>query len=145
MMFSVDYSSHPPATCSRITDFLTNWPQSVRPLPLLYALYTYDCTPTHPANVIVKYAVDTIMVGIISHRDVTPYRVEGENAQKITLARSSSLRKTITGDLLHPTQVTHIRTVHSEQVLCTTSEHFVLPCVPFLLAIIGPYFVVHTQ
>ncbi|XP_039858088.1 protein FAM32A-like [Simochromis diagramma] len=33
--------------------------------PLLNDRYTYDCTPTHPTNVIVKYANDDSMVGLI--------------------------------------------------------------------------------
>lgn len=39
--------------------------------PLLYTLYTYDCTPTHPINVISKYVNDTIVVGLIYDGDET--------------------------------------------------------------------------
>ncbi len=70
--------------CSWILDFLTGRSQVVRmgnntssPLilntgapqgcvlsPLLYSLYTHDCTATHSSNVIVKFADDTTVIGI---------------------------------------------------------------------------------
>ncbi len=69
--------------CSWILDFLTGRSQVVRmgnntssPLilntgapqgcvlsPLLYSLYTHDCTATHSSNVIVKFADDTTVIG----------------------------------------------------------------------------------
>ncbi len=72
--------------CSWILDFLTGRSQVVRmgnntssPLilntgaphgcvlsPLLYSLYTHDCTATHSSNVIVKFADDTTVIGLIT-------------------------------------------------------------------------------
>ena len=86
----------PPATCAWIKDFLTNRPQSVKigthssstlmlstgspqgcvQSPLLYAIYTHDCTPTHPTNTIVKFADDTTVVGLITGGDESAYRDE---------------------------------------------------------------------
>ncbi len=71
--------------CCWILDFLTGRSQVVRmgnntssPLilkpgapqgcvlsSLLYSLYTHDCTATHSSNVIVKFADDTTMIGLI--------------------------------------------------------------------------------
>ena len=85
-----------PLTCSWISDFLTNRPQKVklgphfsstRTLstgspqgcvlsPLLYSLYTFDCSPTHLSNTIVKFADDTTVVGLISEGDESAYRDE---------------------------------------------------------------------
>ncbi len=82
--------------CSWILDFLTGRSQVVRmgnntssPLilntgapqgcvlsPLLYSLYTYDCTATHSSNVIVKFAGDTTVIGLITGNDETAYREE---------------------------------------------------------------------
>ncbi len=82
--------------CSWILDFLTGRSQVVRmgnntssPLilntgapqgcvlsPLLYSLYTHDCTATHSSNVIVKYADDTTVIGLITDNDETAYREE---------------------------------------------------------------------
>ncbi len=82
--------------CSWILDFLTGRRQVVRmgnntssPLtlntgapqgcvlsPLLYSLYTHDCTATHSSNVIVKFADDTTVIGLITDNDETAYRAE---------------------------------------------------------------------
>ncbi len=82
--------------CSWIMDFLTGRSQVVRmgnnissPLvlstgapqgcvlsPLLNSLYTHNCTTTHSSNVIVKFADDTTVIGLISDNDETAYREE---------------------------------------------------------------------
>ncbi len=82
--------------CSWILDFLTGRSQVVRmgnntssPLilntgapqgcvlsPLLYSLYTHDCTATHSSNVIIKFADDTTVIGLITDNDETAYREE---------------------------------------------------------------------
>lgn len=46
--------------------------------PLLYTLYTYDCTPTHHNISIVKFADNTTVVGFISGEDESAYREEVE-------------------------------------------------------------------
>jgi len=86
----------PLPTCTWIKNFLTSRPQSVRLgphqsstltlstgspqgcvlSPLLYALYTYDCTPIYLTNHIIKYADDTTVVGCIYEGDETAYRAE---------------------------------------------------------------------
>ena len=86
----------PPSTCSWIKDFLVNRPQQVklgphlsssRTLstgspqgcvlsPLLYSLYTSDCSPTHPENIFVKFAGDTTVVGLITGGNEADYRDE---------------------------------------------------------------------
>ncbi|KAJ8404745.1 hypothetical protein AAFF_G00336080 [Aldrovandia affinis] len=85
-----------PSVCNWILDFLTNRPQSVRIgnltsstltlntgvpqgcmlSPLLYSLFTYDCTPMHDTNTIIKFADDTTVVGLIKNNDETAYREE---------------------------------------------------------------------
>ncbi|XP_031159417.2 uncharacterized protein LOC116052744 [Sander lucioperca] len=44
--------------------------------PLLYFPFTYDCTPVHGSNTIVKFADDTTVIGLISNNDETAYREE---------------------------------------------------------------------
>ena len=44
--------------------------------PLLYALFTHDCTPRHNSNTIIKFAVDITVVGLITNNDETDYREE---------------------------------------------------------------------
>ncbi len=44
--------------------------------PLLYSLYTHDCTATHSSNVIVTFADDTMVIGLITDNNDTAYRKE---------------------------------------------------------------------
>ncbi|KAK1794793.1 hypothetical protein P4O66_010001 [Electrophorus voltai] len=82
--------------CDWISNFLTNRPQSVRVgncasstltlstgapqgcvlSPLLYSLYTYDCTATSSSTIIVKFADDTVVMGLISDNDERAYLEE---------------------------------------------------------------------
>ena len=85
-----------PALCTWILNFLTNRCQVVEmgditsdPLtlstgapqgcvlsPLLYSLYTHDCETKLSSNIIVKYADDTTVMGMIVNDDDTAYREE---------------------------------------------------------------------
>uniref|UniRef100_A0A669EVJ8 Reverse transcriptase domain-containing protein n=1 Tax=Oreochromis niloticus TaxID=8128 RepID=A0A669EVJ8_ORENI len=44
--------------------------------PLLYSLYTHDCSPAHNNTLIIKFADDTTVVGLISKGDEAEYREE---------------------------------------------------------------------
>ena len=44
--------------------------------PLLYSLFTHDCTARHDSNTIIKFADDTTMEGLITDSDKTAYREE---------------------------------------------------------------------
>ncbi len=84
--------------CDWIQDFLTGRPQVVKMgqftsnsitlnigapqgcvlSPLLYSLYTHDCVSYHSSTSIVKYADDTLVLGLISNNDKTAYLDEVE-------------------------------------------------------------------
>lgn len=84
--------------CSWVLSFLTGRPQAVKVgahisssrtlntgapqgcvlSPLLYSLYTPDCTATHQSNSIVKFADDTVVVGLISNNNEAAYLEEVE-------------------------------------------------------------------
>jgi hypothetical protein len=44
--------------------------------PLLYSLFTHDCTARHDSNTIIKFADNTTVVGLITDNDETAYREE---------------------------------------------------------------------
>ncbi|KAK1805725.1 hypothetical protein P4O66_001989 [Electrophorus voltai] len=82
--------------CDWIFNFQTDRPQSVRVgnctsstltlstgapqgcvlSPLLYSLYTYDCTATSSSTIIVKFADNTVVMGLISDNDERAYPEE---------------------------------------------------------------------
>ncbi len=52
----------------------TGAPQGCVLSPLMYSLYTHDCTATHSSNIIAKFADDTMVIGLITDNDETAYR-----------------------------------------------------------------------
>uniref|UniRef100_A0A9J7ZPA0 Reverse transcriptase domain-containing protein n=1 Tax=Cyprinus carpio carpio TaxID=630221 RepID=A0A9J7ZPA0_CYPCA len=82
--------------CNWVLDFLTSRPQVVRIAnntsssltlstgapqgcvvsPLLYSLFTYDCSAKNSSNIILKFADDTTILGLITNGDETFYRDE---------------------------------------------------------------------
>ncbi|KAK1792162.1 hypothetical protein P4O66_012056, partial [Electrophorus voltai] len=82
--------------CKWISNFLTDRPQSVQVgnyasstltlstgapqgcvlSPLLYSLYTYDCSATFSSTITVKFADDTVVMGLISDNDERAYLEE---------------------------------------------------------------------
>ncbi len=53
-------------------------PQGCVLSPLLYSLYTHDCVSSHYSTSIVKFADDTVVLGLISNNDETAYLDEVE-------------------------------------------------------------------
>ena len=53
-------------------------PQGCVLSPLLYTLFTHDCCSSSPSNLIVKFADDTTVLGLITGNDETSYRREAE-------------------------------------------------------------------
>lgn len=67
-------SNKPPTDCeSQPPPFLLLHTQHS---PLLYYLYTHDCSPVYPGHTIITFADDTAVVGLITGGDETDYRNE---------------------------------------------------------------------
>ncbi len=84
--------------CDWIQDFLTARPQVVKVgqftsnsitlnigapqgcvlSPLLYSLYTHDCVSSHSSTSIIKFADDTVVLGLVSNNDEAAYLDEVE-------------------------------------------------------------------
>lgn len=82
------------ALCNLVLNFLTNCSQYVRVgkhtsatllintgvpqgyvlNPLLYTLFTHDCCTTSPTNLIVKFADNTTLLGLINNNNESAYR-----------------------------------------------------------------------
>ena len=89
----------PTPTCNWILDFLIDRPQVVRMgsktsakltvstgtpqgcclSPRLYSLYTHDCVSTKRSNIIIKYADDTTILGLIKGGNESAYREQVNN------------------------------------------------------------------
>ena len=98
--------------CNWILDFLTGCPQVVRVgnntsamlilntgapqgcvlSHLLYSLFIYDCTARHDSKIIIKFADDTTVVGLITNNDETAYREEVTCGARTTTSPSMTSR-----------------------------------------------------
>ncbi len=68
--------------------------------PLLYTLYTHDCTPTHSSNTIIKFADDTTVVRFNSEGDESSYRDEVEQLLVWCIENNLALNITKTKELI---------------------------------------------
>ncbi len=53
-------------------------PQGCVLSPLLYSLYTHDCVSSHSSTSIIKFADDTVVLGLVSYNDEAAYLDEVE-------------------------------------------------------------------
>jgi len=64
---------------SRPLTLNTGSPQGCVLSPILYSLYTHDCVARSSFNTIVKFADDTVVVGLLSSNDEKAYLEEVAN------------------------------------------------------------------
>ncbi len=110
----------PILTCHWIKDFLTNRSQRVKMgphvssicllsigspqgcvlSPLLYSLYTYDCSPVHRSNTIIKFSDDTTVIGLITGGDEMDYRDEVQQLTSWSSANNLTINTSKTKELV---------------------------------------------
>ncbi len=91
--------------------------------PLLYSLYTHNCTATHSSNVIVKFADDTTVIGLITDNDETAYREEVSTLTKWCQENHLSLNIDKTKELVVDyRRQSRTHTHHHQQDTCGAGE-----------------------
>ncbi len=78
----------------------TGAPQGCVLSPLLYSLYTHDCTATHSSNIIVKLDDNTTVIGLITDNYETAYREEVNTLTKWCQENHLSLNIDKTNELV---------------------------------------------
>ncbi len=106
--------------CDWIQDFLTGRPQVVKVgqftsnsftldvgapqgcvlNPLLYSLYTHDCVSSHSSTSIVRFADDTVVLGLINNNDEATYLNEVERLTSWCQDNCLSLKVSKTKELI---------------------------------------------
>ncbi len=115
--------------CDWIQDFLTGRPQVVKIgqftsnsitlnigapqgcvlSPLLYSLCTHDCVSSHSSTSIIKFADDTVVLGLISNNDETAYLDEVERLTSWCQDNYLSLNVSKTKELIVDFRKRHLR------------------------------------
>ncbi len=84
-------------------------PQGCVLSPLLYSLYTHDCVSSHSSTSIIKFADDTVVLGLISNNDETAYLDEVEKLTSWCQDNCLSLNVSKTKELIVDFRKRHLR------------------------------------
>ncbi len=84
-------------------------PQGCVLSPLLYSLYTHDCVSSHSSTSTIKFADDTVVLGLISNNDETAYLDEVERLTSWCQDNCLSLNVSKTKELIVDFRKRHLR------------------------------------
>ncbi|KAK1788609.1 hypothetical protein P4O66_002686 [Electrophorus voltai] len=131
-----------PSLCEWISNFLTDRTQSVQVgncfsftltlstgapqgcvlSSLLYSLYTYDCVATSSSTIFVKFADDTVIIGLISDNDERAYLVEIKHLENWYQENNLLQNVSKTKDLIVDCSKKQERHYHPVRINGTTAE-----------------------
>ncbi len=121
-------------------------PQGCILSPLLYSLYTHDCVSSHSSTSIVKFADDTVVLGLISNNDETAYLGEVERltswCQDNCLSLNVSKTKELIVDFRSPF---HTEIPENTRVMCCGICSRIVRFAAFTLPVIFRNLCVHSH
>jgi hypothetical protein len=75
-------------------------PQGCVLSPLLYTVFTHDCMAKHNSNIIIKFADDTTVVGLVTDNDETAYKEEVRELAVWCQDKNLSINESKTNELI---------------------------------------------